>query len=196
MFSDIVTYKSYCKWVAEEICKSSVDIPGYGGVGKPLGCDSSGGSDAKAYATMCKKGYLTTSSQEGYCDDRETQYSFVDFLIPATKVSYFISKLVHLVRDGTIDMYHLNNFTRLNVDETLLWEPHTKRVTLTIVDGKDTTGYWPEPYDESDSHIYWVSQFGFPEKLCENLAKCNLQSFSCVMRCPGIPIMQYILPLF
>lgn len=199
----IYTYKEYCKWIANEISKPSVYIPGYGGVDKPLGCDSSGGSDVSAYATMCKKGYLTITSQEGYCDERETQFSFVDFLIPLAKSSYFISKVSKLVEDGIIDIYHLDTFDILhkNTSGEFYWKPHSKRITLTIVDGKDVTGLWPDEYSIGNDTIkciseYYNNNYKFSHKLCKKLRKNKLQTFACVMRKSGEPIMQYILPLF
>lgn len=197
----VYTYMEYCKWISDELLKYSLNVPGYETDDKPFGCDSYGGTDPKPHSEMCKKGYLTTSSQDGFCDEHEVQFSYVLFVIPLMNSREFISKLTQLVKDEIINVYHLNQCCVLDVSKESCWKPFRDTIPLTIIDGKIFTSLQPDCYSEGIQMygciMYWCyNGYKFSSELCENLRKNKLQTFACVMRHSGAPIMQYILPLF
>jgi hypothetical protein len=87
MMKRISNYKDLCKTVGDMLEKNNLNWPLYDSTDGQLGDDSAGGTDGTLYGAMCKSGFLTTDSQDGFCDAEEEQKAYVCFYCPRKALS-------------------------------------------------------------------------------------------------------------
>jgi len=90
------------------------------------------------YIDLCRHGYLTVDSQDGFWDQDELQYSYITMLVPAVRLPFLIGELSNILDE--IDVY-LNHSRQLykSPSGAVNWIPMTDTRALTL-EKDDVTG--------------------------------------------------------
>ena len=199
--SSVTNYQQLCNWVADSLAIKKLSWPLYSlGESAELGEDSTGGTVPAPYVELCRRGYLTIDSQDGFWDQDELQYSYVDMLVPQDRLRQVVGKLSSLLDE--VDVY-LNHGQWLRKTQSgSIWQLMTNVRAITL-EKDDETGeftvyskinpayYDPvNPYIQADELIdaiskhQWTSFTGkhFPLQLTNDLRRLNLQTVTVVMK--------------